>query len=84
MAGRLANAARVDVGTNELLMGGGAFSVVAFLCETEGLSRWQTQRIVGRAYWLIIQDLEEAAVDPRQLTVQLIATLQDASASALE
>ena len=84
MAGRVATAARVDIAAKELLKGRGASSVVAFLSETEGLSRRQAQRIVGRAYRLITQDLEEAAVDRRELTAQLVSTLQEAAAAALE
>lgn len=84
MAGRVATAARVDIAAKELLKGRGASSVVAFLSETQGLSRRQAQRIVGRAYRLITQDLEEAAVDRRELTAQLVNTLQEAAAAALE
>ena len=84
MAGRVSTAARVDIAAKELLKGRGASSVVAFLSETEGLSRRQAQRIVARAYRLITQDLEEAGVDRRELTAQLISTLQEAAAAALE
>ena len=84
MAGRIATDARIDRAAKELLKGHGASSVVAFLSDTEGLSRRQSQRIVGRAYRLITQDLEEAAVDRRELTAQLISTLQEAAAAALE
>lgn len=84
MAGRVATAARVDLAAKELLRGRGASAVVAFLSETEGISRRQAQRIVGRAYGLIVEDVEKAGVDRRELTAQLIATLQEASASALE
>lgn len=84
MAGRVATAARVDIAAKELLKGRGASSVVAFLSDTQGLSRRQAQRIVGRAYRLITQDLEEAAVDRRELTAQLVNTLQEAATAALE
>ena len=84
MAGRFATAARVDLAAKELLKGRGASSVVTFLAETEGLSRRQAQRIVGRAYRLITQDLEEAGVDRHELTAQLISTLQAAAAAALD
>lgn len=84
MAGRAATAARVELAAKELLRGRGASAVVAFLSETEGISRRQAQRIVGRAYGLIVEDVERAGVDRRELTAQLIATLQEASASAME
>lgn len=54
---------------------------MAFPSVTEGLSRCQAQRIVGRAYRLIMQDLEEAAVDRRELTAQLVNRLQEAEAA---
>lgn len=84
MAGRVATAARIDLAAKELLKGRGASSVVAFLSESEGLSRRQAQRIVGRAYGLIVDDVEKAGVDRRELTAQLISTLQEASAAALD
>jgi len=84
MAGRLETSTRIDLAARELLKGRGASSVVAFLSESEGLSRRQAQRIVGRAYGLIVEDVERAGTDRRELTAQLIATLQEASASALE
>lgn len=84
MAGRVATSARVDLAAKELLRGRGAASVVAFLSETEGISRRQAQRIVGRAYGLIVDDTEKAGVDRRELTAQLIAALQEATASALD
>ena len=84
MAGRAATSARVDLAARELLRGRGASSIVAFLSEGEGISRRQAQRIVGRAYGLIVDDVEQAGVDRRELTAQLISTLQEASASALE
>jgi hypothetical protein len=84
LACRTAVSARIDLASKELLRGRGAAAVVAFLSETEGISRRQAQRIVGRAYGLIVDDVEKAGVDRRELTAQLIATLQEASASALE
>ncbi len=84
MACRLATTSRIDLAAKELLRGRGASAVVAFLSETQGISRRQAQRIVGRAYGLIVEDVEQAGVDRRELTAQLIATLQEASASALE
>ena len=84
MAGRIATDARIDRAAKESLKGHGASSVVAFLSDNEGLSRRQAQRIVGRAYRLITQDLEEAAVDRRELTAQLVNTLQEAATAALE
>jgi len=84
MAGHAATAARIEFAAKELLRGRSASAVVALLSETEGISRRQAQRIVGKAYGLIVQDVEAAGVDRRELIAQLIATLQEASASALE
>jgi len=84
IAFRLATTSRLDLAAKELLRGRGASAVVVFLSETQGISRHQAQRIFGRAYGLIVEDVEQAGVDRRELTAQLIATLQEASASALD
>lgn len=84
MAGRAVAAARLDRATRELMQCRNATRVVALLTEQEGLSRRQAQRIVGKAYQQLQDDLTEAGVSRAQMAAQLAISLQDAIALALE
>ena len=61
-----------------------ANSNVSFMSEKEGLSRRQCQRIVGKAYKVLVADLEEIDIDRKEMVSQLIVNLQSGIQKALQ
>ena len=84
MAPRLKTSERVHTAAIHLLKGNGGTATVAYVAESQGLSRRQAQRITARAYALLVADLEEMDIDRHEMLSQLIGNLQAAIASALE
>jgi ABC-type amino acid transport substrate-binding protein len=78
-----ATAARVDHALKMLAAGRSAAAAVADVAETYGISRRQSRRLVGRAYEVLRDDIEQSGVNRRLEAAQLVHTLHEAMAKAL-
>jgi predicted transcriptional regulator len=83
MAGPSVTAERIQWAVDRLLECRSTSAVVSQLSEREGLSRRQSQRIVGRAHAVLVEDLEEAGVDRQQIVAQIEHGLMEALGKAL-
>ncbi len=75
---------RIQIAATMLAEGHSGTSIVSFMSEKEGLSRRQCQRIVGKAYKVLVADLEEIDIDRKEMVSQLIVNLQSGIQKALE
>ena len=67
---------RIDIAASMLANGHSGTSVVTFMTDQEGISRRQAQRIVGKGYGLLVEDLKEMDIDRKEMISQLIVNLQ--------
>ena len=67
---------RIDLAASMLANGHSGTSVVTFVTDQEGISRRQAQRIVGKGYALLVEDLKEMDIDRKEMVSQLIINLQ--------
>jgi len=74
---------RIDVAAEMLAKGHSGTSVVSFMSKKTGLSRRHCQRIVAKAYKVLVADLEEIGVDRKEMVSQLIINLQEGIQKAL-
>ncbi len=83
MASRSATAERIDWAVRRLVECRSTTAVVAELSDWAGISRRQAQRLVGKAHQVLVDDLENAGLDRRELTAQLVHALQESLGKAL-
>jgi uncharacterized protein YoaH (UPF0181 family) len=83
MAVAAAVAARVDHAVSMLMAGRSASAAVAEVAETYGISRRQSRRVVGKAFQVLRDDIEQAGINRHQEVAQLVHTLHEAMAKAL-
>ena len=83
MACVTARAERLDWAVRRLLQCRSTSAVVADLADHWGMSRRQSQRVVGQAHRQLVADLEGAGVDRQQLVAQITHGLMEALAKAL-
>ena len=83
MASPSVTAERIQWAVDRLLECRSTSAVVSQLSEREGLSRRQSQRIVGRAHAVLVEDLEVAGVDRQQIVAQIEHGLMEALGKAL-
>jgi hypothetical protein len=78
-----ARAERLDWAVRRLMECRSTSAVVADMADHWGMSRRQSQRVVGQAHQQLVADLEGAGVDRSALTAQLAHGLMEAMAKAL-
>jgi nucleoid DNA-binding protein len=76
-------AARVDHAVSMLMAGRSASAAVAEVAETYGISRRQSRRVVGKAFQVLRDDIEQSGISRKAESAQLVHTLHEAMAKAL-
>ena len=84
MASKAVAAQRIDWAVKLLTECRSATAVISELAEREGISRRQAQNIVGKAHGILVDDLEEAGLDRRELVAQLHHALMESLSKALQ
>ena len=84
MTSPAASAERLQWAVDRLMECRSTTRTVADLAQWAGISRRQAQRIVGKAHQRLVEDLEAAGVDRRQLRAQLVHGLMEGIAMALK
>jgi|LauGreDrversion4_2_1035121.scaffolds.fasta_scaffold19801_3 hypothetical protein len=84
MASRTVTAQRIDWAVKRLAECRSTTAVIAELAESEGISRRQAQNIVGKAHGILVDDLEQAGLDRRELVAQLHHALMESLSKALQ
>ena len=83
MACTTARAERLDWAVRRLMECRSTSAVVAEMADQWGMSRRQSQRVVGQAHRQLVDDLEGAGVDRQQLVAQITHGLMECLAKAL-
>jgi len=83
MASRAVTAERLDWAVRRLTECRSTTSVVSLLSEREGISRRQAQRLVAKAYKVLLSDIEQVGLDRREMVAQLVHALMETLSKAL-